>query len=581
MNRMNHTRVLALSILSLSIPALGLTLSGCSKGSAPATEAAGEAEKSAPVAVEMAAPTVQAVEITVSAQGALTPAQGAIARVTAPVAGRLTAVLVHEGDHVHSGQLIARIDNRPQQAAAISARAAVTVASGQARSAALAATAAAADNQAAVRTARLMLDAAIQDRNAQIQQAQNVLDSAQTDLTKTKAGARPQEISQAQQTVTQAEVTRSRAQTELDRQQFLFDKGVAAKRVLEDATTSLAVASSTLTSTQQALSLLKAGARPEDLRAAELRVEGARNALTASQKSGDARVLQARAALQQAEQSKLQVAVKQQDALATQDMTRQKSADLAAAQATANYAEILAPMDGNVTKRSANPGDMADPAIPFLEISNPHGLNMIANLPVEDGLKVRAGMEAHITSADLPGKSYAGRVLSIGQVDPQSNLMTVRITVAGSGANLRAGAFVTADIVLRQIARAVVVPKSAVVTQDGKPTVFTIGADSTAHAHLVEVGPEVEDGKMVALLKGIEPKEQVVTSGNYELTEGAKIKPLEGDAADKKEAAKTGKVPEDSKDTKPDASEKKPAGANSEPTASKESDSKVSKDSKP
>ena len=562
--------------ITLLLSLIGLVgLAGCGKGGAAGGESAdkGDEGASAPVAVEMATPTVQAVEITVGAQGTLAAAQGANVRVAAPFAGRLTAVYAREGDQVRQGQRLALVDNRPQQAQARSAQVAVRVAQVQARGSQLAAQAAGVDQSGAVRTNRLALDAAVLDQRTQVRQAQNALDTAQTDLTRIRAGARPQEIAQADQAIAQAQATQSRAQTERDRVQFLFDKGVAPRRQLDDALTAFTVANSGLTSAQQAASLLRAGARAEEVRAGELRVEGARDALNAAQRSGEAKILQARAALQQAQQSRLNVAVKQEEALAMQDMTAQKQADLAAAQATANYAELRAPISGTVTRRAANVGDMADPAVPILEISDPRALNLVASLTAEDGLQVRVGMPAHVTLADMPGKTFAGRVLSIGQVDPQSNLMSVRLAVGG-GSGLRAGAFASADIVLRRIAGAIVVPKSAIVTQDGKQVAYTVGKDNVAHLKPVKVGPELGGGKMVAILSGLDKDEPVVSVGNYELSEGAKVKTGDAEGADKdekkddkKDAEKSGDKSGDKKDaearsdTKSDAKPDEAKGA--------------------
>jgi len=109
-----------------------------------------------------------------------------------------------------------------------------------------------------------------------------------------------------------------------------LNKGVAAKRDLDDAQTALAVAESTLTGAQQAASLLRAGARAEDLRAAELRVQQAQETLQQARTTGRAKIEQARAALQAAEQSALEVEAKRQDAQVARQTTVQKQADLAA-----------------------------------------------------------------------------------------------------------------------------------------------------------------------------------------------------------------------------------------------------------
>ncbi len=537
-----------------------LPLTGCKKG-ADAPAKAEDTASADPITVEEAVATVHPVETTIIAQGTLSPGQGASVRIAAPVAGRLTAVLVREGEHVRIGQTLATLDNRPQKAQASSAQAALRTSETQARQADTSARAAETDQTNAVRLARLTLDAAKIDRDSSISVAKNALLAAQTDLKRTRAGARPQEIAQAAQAVNLAKATRDRANSEVSRIQFLFDKGISAKRTLEDARTALAVAESTLESAQQQSSLVRAGARAEDLQAAELRVDAAQSALTQARSSGDAKVSQAEGGLRQAQESALTVEAKRQEAQAMHQTAAQRQADLSAATATASISELRAPIDGIVMRRTGNPGDVADPTVPILEIADPHSLNLLASLPAADGTKVRIGMIAHVRTTDLPDKVFTGNVLSVGQVDPLTNLITVRIAVSNANALLKSGTFATAEIVVGSDPKAVVVPKSALINHDGKMVVFTIASDSTAHQQEVEVGSETEQGKLVAILSGIKPGIHIVALGQYELTDGAKIRLADksGDKpADKKDAAESGtdgKKPEtaDKTDAKPEA----------------------------
>src|SRR5205807_1453037 len=121
---------------------------------------------------------------------------------------------------------------------------------------------------------------------------------------------------------------------------------------------------------RQAASLVHAGARPEDLRAAQIKVEQARDAQAAARLTGEAKVAQARATLRQAQQGILQVAAKRQDAAAMRRSAEQKRADLAAAQASAGYAQLRSPLTGIVARRLLNPGDTADTTSPVLEIAD-------------------------------------------------------------------------------------------------------------------------------------------------------------------------------------------------------------------
>lgn len=487
----------------------------------PAADPAGDAAEPSPVAVETAKVSVRPVETIVTAQGTLSPGQGASAQVAAVVAGRITSIPVREGDRVAAGQVVATLDARSADAQAHSAAAALTAARAQARSAQVSATAAAADQANAERQARLALDAARLDRASAIQNAGTALQSAETDLAKISAGARPQEVAQAEQAVRQAQATRDRAATELDRVKFLYDKGVDAKRQLDDAQTALDVAQSGLASAKAQASLVRAGARAEDVRAAELRVKAAREMLSQAQRTGDAHVAQSRAALRQAVQGGLQVAAKRQDAVSMQEQTAQKSAELAAAQAAASTTVLRAPISGVVIHRSANPGDIADPAAPILEIADPGELNLVASLPVEQGASVHPGERVRV---DSEGQAVGGRVLSVGAVDPQTNLLSVRIAVSNPSGKLRPGAFATAKIVVHTDPRGLVIPNTAVVSREGKSVVFTVSADGTAHERTVTLGSE-QDGE-TEVRSGLKPGERVIRLGQYELSDGARVKPV-------------------------------------------------------
>lgn len=524
----------ALAALALA----SLLLQGCRK---PAAEADKEPTPG-PAAVEVSAVTERQIEYVVRAPGTLAVAQGSSARVAAVTAGRLLEVRPREGDSVRAGQIVARIDNRPLAAQARSAAAALRASETQARSGNMAARAAGADQRNAVRQATLALQSAKLDRDAALQQARVALASAETDQARLRAGARPQEIRQSEQAVAQAQATRDRAATEQERTKFLFAKGIASRRQLEDAQTALAVAEGALETARQQLSLLRSGARAEDLRAAELRVTGAKEALSQAEASGQARIAVAEGALRQAEQSALQVAVKREDAAALLAAARQKEADLAAASATARFADIRAPLSGVVVRRTLNPGDQADPSVPILEIADMRQMNLIASVAPGDGARVRTGMAVRVVPADTPARRAVGQVLSVGVVDPQSNLLPVRIAVPNPDGRMRAGAFATAEILVGAQRRARVVPKSAVVMKEGKSVVFLAGKDNKAHMREVTVG--VEQGDVVEIRKGVAPGDEVIRLGQYALSDGAPLKRAGAeDKGEKKDEDKAEKSP--------------------------------------
>ena len=509
--------------------------SGCRRPPPPAAEGGGDDVKAGPIVVEIAVASRMRMDTTIVAQGVIVAAQGSNAHVAAAAPGRLVSVQAKEGDRVEAGKVIAVVDNRPQQAAVTSAAAAVGASEALAHEADLAHRAAAADQSSSVRVAELALQTAQMDRDGAIRTAQNQLQAAETDLVKTKNGPRPQEISQADQAVTQAGVTRTRAHAELDRTHRLLDGGIASQRQLEDAQSASDLADSAYASAKSQANLMHAGSRPEDLEAARIRVEGAADSLKLAKSDGEAHVAQARAVLLQAKQSLLAVQAKEQDARAVAAGAQQKRSDLAAAQASAQYAEVRAPFSGKVTKRFLNPGDMADATTPIIEISDTRRLNLLANLPASESGKLMSGMPVRITSRDVPGSTINGAVLSVGQVDPNTNLLSVRIRVQDANSALRIGSYALATIVLSTDPNSIVVPSAAVLSREGKSDVFVVGSDNVAHEKEVEVGPE--HAARVAIKTGIAAGDRVAVLGNYELSDGALVKEADKGQAESTDSA--------------------------------------------
>ena len=509
----------------------GGVLSGCE----PAGGAAAEAEKKAdPVfTVETTTAQTHPMQTTVSAQGNLVYAQGASARVAATVtnvAVRIVNVQVREGDRVQAGQVIALLDNSTQGAQVASARAAALAAQAQAAQSGVAADAVGIDQRNAVAVATRALQAARIDAATARENARIAVSQAKTDLAKTVAGPRPQEIAQAEQTVNQARATRNQAIIDRDRAQHLFDKGFVARSQVDAAQTSLSVDEATLSGAEQALALQKAGNRSEDVTAARLRLSAAQAVQRQAGESGAAHIAQAQAALRQAVDTQRQVEAKRLETRGLQDAAVQKQADLQNAQANSAFNVIRAPLSGIVTRRLLNPGDMTDGANPIVEIGDPTRLDLVASLPADTGKQVRVGQTVRIISPDSASGAATGQVQSVGAVDPATNLLAVRVRVTGGINRVKAGQFVTAQIIVESRPHAVVVPKEAVLAHEGgDQIVYTVGADSVAHSKTVTVGAE-QDG-LIEIVRGLSPGTTVVKVGQYELTDGAKTRKPEAEGA--------------------------------------------------
>ncbi len=337
------------------------------------------------VALQTAEVTRGPLRVTVSATGALEPLT--TVEVKSRSGGEISKLLVDAGDYVTAGQLIAQIDPTELQGKVDQARATADASNARVSQARLNASAQAAQTSTGIEEARASLAAA----QARLGQAQ-----AQLDQTR---------VSTEQQVVeARAALDSARARLQQAKAQEI------AEPALVEADVSQAQAS--LRKSEQALAVLLAGARPEELAQAKARVaeaqavaENARATLArqeqllakgfvSQQAADDARrvhetavaqlesarqslalvkagarpeeieqaraaVAQARAALEAAQARQVQVALKQRDREAAEAAVKQAEAGLALAQAGRKQVEVRA---GEV-KASARAVDQAAAAL--------------------------------------------------------------------------------------------------------------------------------------------------------------------------------------------------------------------------
>jgi HlyD family secretion protein len=155
------------------------------------------------------------------------------AQLSFKIPGRIAERAVSEGDHVKSGQLIARLDDMDQR------------------------------EQLAVRKAELA--------------------AAQAALAELEAGSRPQEIASAEAAVRSAEAERRQAQLDYERAQELVKQAAIAQRDFDVSDAQRKVADAHVADAQERLKLVREGPRAETIQQARARVQQAEAALAVAQ----------------------------------------------------------------------------------------------------------------------------------------------------------------------------------------------------------------------------------------------------------------------------------------------------------
>jgi membrane fusion protein (multidrug efflux system) len=125
------------------------------------------------------------------------------------------------------------------------------------------------------------------------------------------------------------------------------------------------------------------------------------------------RVAEARAALARSESQVHQVSIKDAEASRALARLKQAQADLAFAQLQLDHAEVRAPLDGIVSKKSAEPGQVVQPGQPLLALVPLHDVWVVANFKETQLRGIRPGMPAQVTVDTYPGRVFTGAVDSL------------------------------------------------------------------------------------------------------------------------------------------------------------------------
>ena len=125
------------------------------------------------------------------------------------------------------------------------------------------------------------------------------------------------------------------------------------------------------------------------------------------------RVREARAAAASARSQLRQVTLKEADVDASRGRLAQAQANLEQAQLNLTYTTIRAPLDGRVTKKTVEVGQVVQPGQALLSIVDLDNLWVVANYKETELTDVRRGQRATVTVDTYPGVVFRARVDSV------------------------------------------------------------------------------------------------------------------------------------------------------------------------
>ena len=195
------------------------------------------------------------------------------------------------------------------------------------------------------------------------------------------------------------------------------------------------------------------------------------------------------------------------------------------------YCHIVAPIGGRVGLRQVDAGN-------YVQTSDPNGLvvitqiqpiSVIFTLPEDDLRQVlprlHAGVKLPATAYDRTGtvKLDSGMLETVdNQIDTSTGTVKLRAIFNNPQQILFPNQFVNIRLLVNTLRGADIVPLTAIQRGTSGTFVYAVMPGNTVKAEPVTLG--AGDSQNVAVLKGLQPGERVVTDGADRLKDGAKVR---------------------------------------------------------
>lgn len=204
-------------------------------------------------------------------------------------------------------------------------------------------------------------------------------------------------------------------------------------------------------------------------------------------------------------------------------------AEAATVEAMIRYARVVSPIDGVITRRFVDPGELIQAgsasrgqAVPVVSIAQLDRLRVVIDVPEPSVLQVRTGTKAVVRVEGREGEPIAARVARIaGALDPSSRTMRAEIDLANPEQRIQPGMSAKVELELESMQDAVTVPIGALRLPGGERSVFVIQGHA---ARQVKVKTGLESPDWIQIVDGLRGGEEVVVSSAGLLKDGAAVR---------------------------------------------------------
>jgi membrane fusion protein (multidrug efflux system) len=209
---------------------------------------------------------------------------------------------------------------------------------------------------------------------------------------------------------------------------------------------------------------------------------------------------------------------------------KETDARLGEVHATIERKTIRVPFDGILGLRLVNLGQYLAAGDAVVPLQSLHPIYVNFGVPQQDVGQIRVGHQVRITARDVAGVEFTGRVTALDSiVDQATRNVQVQATLPNTTGQLRPGMFVQTELMLGATRSVIAVPASAINYAPFGDSVFVVtdlkGQSGATYRGVRQQFVKLGGGRgdQIAIVSGVGPGDEIVTSGVFKLRNGAAV----------------------------------------------------------
>ena len=196
---------------------------------------------------------------------------------------------------------------------------------------------------------------------------------------------------------------------------------------------------------------------------------------------------------------------------------------LTSARTQVEKTSLRAPINGSVSDRPVNAGDVVQPGTAIITVVDPSSMRLDASVPASDIGSVRLGLPVDFRVTGYGSRAFTGKVLRINPTaDPATRQVRIFVSIPNDKSQLVAGLFAQGQVG-SEIKRGMLVPTSAV-DQRGASPVATRVRDGKVERVPVQIGLIDPTSDRLEIRGGVSPGDTLLLGAAQGISVGTPVK---------------------------------------------------------